>query len=127
MAVFALSVPIYSARKNRTAVNKARIALDNSRLNAVSARKQVLREVETTYLDAYSAQAQYVSATEKTRYAQQSYELTREQFNVGMKNTVELITAQNELSAARQAELQAKYTALMNRYILDIYQGNHLL
>ena len=83
--------------------------------------------MESTYLDAYSAQAQYVSATEKTRYAQQSYELTREQFNVGMRNTVELITAQNEYSAARQAELQAKYTALMNRYILDIYQGKHIL
>ena len=122
-----LSVPILSNRKNRTAVNKARIALENSRLNAVSARKQVLREVETTYLDAVSAQAQYISATEKTRFAQQSYELTREQFNVGMKNTVELITALNEYSAAQQAELQAKYVALMNRYILDIYQGNHLL
>ena len=122
-----LSVPIYSARKNRTAVNKARIALENSRLSALNARKQVLRDVESTYLDAYSAQAQYVSATEKTRYAQQSYELTREQFNVGMRNTVELITAQNEYSAAQQAELQAKYTALMNRYILDIYQGKHIL
>ena len=44
-----------------------------------------------------------------------------------MKNTVELITALNEYSAAQQAELQAKYVALMNRYILDIYQGNHLL
>ena len=122
-----LSVPIYSARKNRTAVNKARIALENSRLNALSARKQVLRDVETTYLDAVSAQAQYISATEKARFAQQSYELTREQFNVGMKNTVELITAQNEYSAARQAEIQAKYVALMNRYILDIYQGKHIL
>ena len=121
-----LSVPIYSQRRNRTAVNKARIAAENSRLSAVSARKQVLREVETTYLDAVSAQAQYVAAVEKSRYALQSYELTREQFNVGMKNTVELITAQNEYSSARQAEIQAKYIALMNRSILDIYQGKHL-
>ena len=43
-----------------------------------------------------------------------------------MKNTVELITAQNEYSAALQAALQAKYVALMNRYILDIYQGKHI-
>ena len=77
-------------------------------------------------LDAVSAEAQYVSAVEKSRYALQSYELTREQFNVGMKNTVELITAQNEYSSARQAEIQAKYIALMNRSILDIYQGKHL-
>ena len=40
-----------------------------------------------------------------------------------MKNTVELITAQNELTAARQEVLQAKYMALLNIELLDIYQG----
>lgn len=73
-----------------------------------------------------SAQSQYVAAVEKQRYAQQSYDLTDEQFRVGMKNTVELITAQNELTAARQEVLQAKYMALMNLNLLDIYQGNEI-
>ncbi len=120
-----LSVPILSGRKNKTAVNKARIALDNARLSALSTEKSVLREVETTYLDAVSAQAQYVAAKEKESYAEQSYNLTGEQFRVGMKNTVELITAGNEYLSARQARLQAKYMALLNLEILDIYQGNH--
>ena len=120
-----LSVPILSGRKNKTAVNKARIALDNSRLSALSTEKNVLREVESTYLDAVSAQAQYVSAKEKEKYAEQSFTLTDEQFRLGMKNTVELITAGNEYLSARQARLQAKYMALLNLRILDIYQGNN--
>ena len=61
---------------------------------------------------------------EKARYALQSYELTQEQFNVGMKNAVDLITAQNEYVSARQAEIQAGYTALISRMILDVYQGH---
>ena len=120
-----LSVPILSGRKNKTAVTKARIALDNSRLSALSTEKNVLREVESTYLDAVSAQAQYVSAKEKEKYAEQSFTLTDEQFRLGMKNTVELITAGNEYLSARQARLQAKYMALLNLRILDIYQGNN--
>ena len=40
-----------------------------------------------------------------------------------MKNTVELITAQNEWSSARQEVLQAKYLALLNIELLNIYQG----
>ena len=40
-----------------------------------------------------------------------------------MKNTVELITAQNELASARLEVLQAKYVALLNMALLDIYQG----
>jgi outer membrane protein len=118
-----VSIPIFSNRKNRTAVNKARIAVSNSLLERQSLEKELLREVESAYLDAVSAQAQYVAACEKQRYAQQSCDLTDEQFRVGMKNTVELITAQNELTAARQEVLQAKYMALLNIELLDIYQG----
>ena len=118
-----LNIPIFSNRKNRTAVNKARISVSNSRLERLNLEKTLLREVETAYLDAVSAQSQYTAAVEKRRYAQESYDLTDEQFRVGMKNTVELITAQNELSSARLEVLQAKYVALLNMALLDIYQG----
>ena len=40
-----------------------------------------------------------------------------------MKNTVELLTAQNELTAARQEVLQAKYMSLLNIELLYSYQG----
>ncbi len=118
-----LNVPIFSNRQNRTATNKARIAASNSRLEQLDLQKTLLRKVESAYLDAVSAQSQYIAAVEKQTYAQQSYELTGEQFRVGMKNTIELITAQNEYSSARQEVLQAKYMALLNIELLNIYQG----
>jgi len=118
-----LSIPIFSNRKNRTAVNKAKIAVDNSYLEWTSLQKELLRDVESAYLDAVSAQAQYLSAREKEKYARESYELTSEQFRVGVKNTVELITAQNEYSAAQQQVLQAKYLTLLSIELLNIYQG----
>ena len=109
-----LNIPIFSNRKNRTAVNKAKIALNDSYLEWTSLQKELLRNVESAYLDAVSAQAQYLSAREKEKYARESYELTSEQFRVGVKNTVELITAQNEYSAAQQQVLQAKYLTLLS-------------
>ena len=118
-----VSIPIFSNRKNRTAVNKARIAASNSRLEQLGLEKELLRKVESAYLDAISSQSRYTAARQKERYARQSYDLTDEQFRVGRKNTVELITAQNELSSARQEVLQAKYMALLNIRLLDIYQG----
>lgn len=118
-----LNIPIFSNRKNRTAVNKAKIALNDSYLEWTSLQKELLRDVESAYLDATSAQAQYLSAREKEKYARESYELTSEQFRVGVKNTVELITAQNEYSAAQQQVLQAKYLTLLSIELLNIYQG----
>lgn len=118
-----INIPIFSNRKNRTALNKAKIAYNTSQLEWIGLKKDLLRDVENVYLDATSAQAQYLSALEKQRYAQESYDLTSEQFRVGMKNTVELITAQNDLATARQQVLQTKYLALMSIEILNIYQG----
>ncbi|WP_443752915.1 TolC family protein [Alistipes putredinis] len=118
-----LNIPIFSNRKNRTAVNKAKIALNDSYLEWTSLQKELLRNVESSYLDAVSTPAQYLSAREKEKYARESYELTSEQFRVGVKNTVELITAQNEYSAAQQQVLQAKYLTLLSIELLNIYQG----
>ena len=50
-----LNIPIFSNRKNRTAVNKAKIALNDSYLEWTSLQKELLRNVESAYLDAVSA------------------------------------------------------------------------
>ena len=120
-----LSIPIFQGRKTKTAVNKAKIAADNAVLSQQSTEKALLKEIEDTYLNAVSYQAQYLSAKEQASYAQQSYELTSESFQVGKKNTVELITAENSMTSAKQQVLQSKYMALMNLSLLDIYQGKY--
>ena len=40
-----------------------------------------------------------------------------------MKNTVDLLTEKNNLLNAQQAQLQAKYMALLNAGLLRFYQG----
>ena len=45
-----------------------------------------------------------------------------EQFSLGMKNTVELLTEKNNYLTAQQQQLQAKYMALMSIQLLNIYQ-----
>ena len=122
-----LSIPIYSNRQTRTAVNKARLEAENSRLEQLNIEKQLLQEVESAYLNAVSYQARYAAALKQQEYAQESYDLTYGQFSVGVKNTVELITAQNELAVARQEVLQARYMTLLNVELLNIYQGKGVM
>lgn len=118
-----ISIPIFSNRQYKTAYNKAKYALTTSRLDLADSEKQLLRNVESVYLDAISAQNQYTSATERLSYVTESYTLTEEQFNLGMKNTVELLTEKNNFLTAQQERLQAKYMALMSIQILNIYQA----
>jgi outer membrane protein len=117
-----LNIPIYSNRDSRTAVNKAKHAVITSELNLQSAEKTLLRTVEGIYLDATSAQNQYIAAVERLNYVSESYRLTEEQFFLGMKNTLELLTEKNNLISARQELLQSKFMAIMSMRLLDIYQ-----
>ena len=75
-----LSIPIYSNRQNRTAVNKAKLDAENSRLEQQNIEKQLLQEVESAYLNAVSYQARFTASVKQTEYARQSYELTMSNF-----------------------------------------------
>ena len=117
-----LSIPIFSNRQYKTAYNKAKHALTTSQLELLNTQKQLLKTVEGIYHDATSSQTQYLSASERLRYVQESYNLVDQQFGLGMKNTVELLTEKNNFLTAQQQQLQAKYMALMSQQLLNIYQ-----
>lgn len=117
-----LSIPIFSNRQYKTTYNKAKYAITTSQLQLQSVEKELLQTVEGYYLDATSSQTEYISATDNLSYVKESYELVGEQFSLGMKNTVELLTEKNNYLTAQQEQLQAKYMALMNIQLLNIYQ-----
>ena len=94
----------------------------SSQLELLNTQKELLSIVEGYYLDATSAQTQYRSSKEKLVYVSQSYDLTQQQFFLGMKNTVELLTEKNNYLVAQQEVLQSKYMALMSIELLNIYQ-----
>ena len=118
-----ISIPIFSNRENKTAFNKARLASVTSELDWLNTQKQLLRTVEGLSLDATSSQNQYLAAVEQVNYSEETYQLIEEQFFLGMKNTLELLTAKNNLLNARQEMLQSKYMAVMNIQLLNIYQN----
>lgn len=117
-----VSIPIFSNRDNKTAVNKAKYAVTTSQLELLNTQKALLRTVEGIYLDATSSQNEYLAAVERVKYVEESYKLTEEQFFLGMKNTLELLTEKNNLLNAQQQELQSKYMAVMSIQLLNIYQ-----
>jgi len=118
-----VSVPIFSNRENKTAVNKAKLAVNNSQLDVMNTQNQLLRTVEGIYLDATSAQSQYLAALERLSAVEESYNLTQQQFYLGMKNTVELLTEKNNYLSAQQEVIQSKYMALMSKELLNVYQN----
>lgn len=121
-----LSIPIFDKRQTKSTINKAKLQLQTSQLDLMDEQKTLYRTIESLWLSANSAQQQYVAATQKLKSTQASYTLVSEQFNLGMKNTVELLTEKNNLLSAQQETLQAKYTAILNAGLLRFYQGEEI-
>lgn len=118
-----LSVPIFNNRQTKSAVQKAKLQYESSKLDLLNEEKNLYSIIEGVWLDATTAQQRYVAAKESLNSTQISYDLVNEQFAVGMKNTVELLTEKNNLLSAKQELVQAKYMAILNIQLLKFYQG----
>jgi len=86
-------------------------------------QKTLWKSIETYWLNAYSNQQRYIAAKENVDYCRESYDLTSEQFRLGLKNIIELTTDKTNLGSATQTMLQAKYMALLNIAMLRYYNG----
>lgn len=122
-AGLSLNIPIFNKKQVKSSISKAQIGIETAKLSYAETQTNLLTEVETAYLDAVSAQGRFQAASEQLKFTLVSYSLIEEQFNLGMKNTVELLTEKTNYLTAQQEYLQAKYTAILNYKILDFYQN----
>ena len=121
-----VSVPILDNHQTRTNIRKAKYALQTSELNLQEQQKQLYSTIENYWLNATTSQQQFISARNNVKSMQESYDLVSEQFNLGLKNIVELTTGKNNLLQAEQQLLQTKYTALLNSAMLKFYAGESI-
>ena len=118
-----VSIPIFDQRKAKTAVNKANIQRELALLDQQDKQKKLYATIEGFWLDAQTNQQKFRAASATVESEQQSYDLLQEQFNLGLKNIVELMTGKTSLLKAQQNKLQSKYLTILNQQLLRFYQG----
>jgi outer membrane protein len=118
-----VSVPIYDGRSTKTAVNKAKIQQLEAQLDLQDLQKTLYTDIQGYWLNALTNQQKYKAARSSVESAQQSYDLLSEQFRLGLKNIVELMTGKDNLLNAQQNLLQSKYLTIYNKQMLSFYQG----
>lgn len=121
-----VTMPIYDGRSTKTAVNKAKINQLQAQLNLQDQQKTLYSDIQQYWLNAWTNQQKYQAAKSSVESAQQSYDLLSEQFRLGLKNIVELMTGKDNLLSAQQNQLQSKYLALYNQQMLEFYQSGEI-
>lgn len=121
-----ISVPIFDGKQTSTNVARARLDRENAEIALEQKQRTLYNDIETYWLNATNAQEQYKYALSNVNSMLESYQLVSEQFEVGLKDVVALTTAKNNLVQSQQQLLQSKYTAVLNRALLNFYQGYEL-
>ncbi len=117
-----LSVPILNNKKTKTAVARAKVQKINAQLDIDLRHTELARTVENWYIDVRSSQSRYEAAIGQLSSAKLSNELSNEQFNLGLVNPVELMTAHNNLVEANHTLIQAKYMTMLGKKMIEFYR-----
>ncbi len=122
-----LIIPIWDHGKTKNAVARARLERETTYLDMVETQKNLWKTIENYWLQAHNNQQRYIAALENVQYCRESYNMTSEQFRLGMKNIVELTQDKAKLSTAIQQMLRAKYEALLNMALLKYFNGEDII
>lgn len=121
-----LSIPIFDNRAKRTALNKALIERQNYMLDLQDKQAALYSDIERYWLQATTNQSKFKAAKASVQSAQESFDLLNEQFRLGLKNTIELMTGKDKLVMAQQNELQSKYLAILSINLLNFYKTGEM-
>ena len=103
---------------------------DSKRREVENARREkedaIGREVWTAYVQFRTAVRQHEAAETLLTSASTSYDASLDAYKYGVKNLVDLVTAENQLAQARLADVQSRSAVRINAANLDYTTGNLL-
>jgi len=121
-----VSIPIFDNRSTKTAVNKAKLQLQNYQLELKNQQTTLYSTLENYWLQAVTNQEKFKAAKIATESAQTSYDMLSGKFEQKLINIVELMQGRDALLQAQQNELQSKYLTILNIDMLKFYETGEL-
>jgi len=121
-----LSIPIFNGRSRNFQVKRSRIDFENAAFTLESEKKKIRREIEEALLRLENLKLEYESASDHLHFVEKSFETYREKFRLGLISTTDFMTAQNQLAVAKSDQTLAKYSWIVQRETIKLYEGNAL-
>lgn len=121
-----LSIPIFNGLNNHRNLTRARLNLENAKFTAQQTRNQVYQSIQQAHTDAVAAKKKYDAMQRSIQAFEEAYTYAEKRFNAGLTNSLEFLTATNNLTRTRVELLQAKYDYIFRLKVLDFYAGNPL-
>ncbi len=110
-----ISMPLFTGGLNASRVAQALEQANAAQINVEGVRREVLRDVSNAFAQSLSAGASVSASTESVRAARVAAEGVRQEAQVGLRTTLDVLNAELEL---RAAEVQLA-SAQRNQYVAE--------
>lgn len=118
-----LSIPVFNGFAIRNNVARTKVSFEKSKIALEQQELELQRNVYTAFTDAKGALKAYESAIQALDARSESYNYSKEKFEVGLMNSFDLSQSQTLLSAAQSEVLRTKYDYIFKTKILEFYFG----
>ena len=110
----------------RTSWKRAKLNVTNYELQKQQDNLVLKQDIYQAYTDAVTALQKFNASTKTVEAAQKAFDFANKRYNVGLLNTIDLITSQNNLFSARLQRLQAQFDYVFRMKVLEFYKGQGL-
>ena len=118
-----INIPIIDGGATASKVLQAQVNETESQVSLKEDLKTLENNLEKLYLNAMSADMQWKAAILQVQAESEALTVAEEQRNAGALTYTDFLTQKNNLEKAQITLTNAKYTSLLSRKLLELYQG----
>ena len=118
-----INIPIIDGGATANKVLQAQVSEAESQVSLKETAKTLENNIEKLYLNAVSADMQWKAAILQVEAESEALAVAEEQRNAGALTYTDFLSQKNSLEKARITLTNAKYTSLLSRKLLELYQG----
>ena len=118
-----INIPIIDRGATANKVLSAQITEAETQVALQEAGKTLENNLEKLYINAMSADMQWKAASLQVEAETEALQVAEEQRNAGALTYTDFLTQKNSLDNAKVTLTNAKYTSLLARKLLELYQG----
>ena len=123
----AAQIPLFNNFRTRFRVAQAKVNLKTAEVERENTELQLKQNIEQAYANMTASFNRYKAYLDQHTNYQESFRANEIRFNAGTINSVEYLTAKNNLDRATINLTQVRYEYIFRTKILDYYQGKLVL
>lgn len=120
---FTLNVPIFNGNQVRTNYLKAKLNVQTATLRKQTDLLTLKQNIYQAYYNAVAAMQRFEANKKSVSTATRSFDLASKRYNIGLLNTIDYLTNQNNLFTAQINQLLSQYDYVFRMKVLEFYKG----